>query len=847
MDDRPRGGSLARRDAGGDPVTPVAGTPTRRELLAGTAARLLASRIARAAPARAAAVDAIESRAGPFALKLRCDSQTLLSLAPETADGDLVLRFTIRNRGDAPVEVGGLGLPMLFDNILTGRSLEQAHEQASFADPYMGMDAGYLQVTRLNGSGPALLVLPEPDTPFENWRPIQHGALPDGGAPLLHDRTPRRVTFEGFHSWMAASAGFADKDCVGAEQWNPPSSFSLAPGASRTVGVRFVLAPAIRGIERPLEQAGRPVAVGVQGYVVAADQDAALFLKSPRPLVGIDVAPAGAVAVTDAGRAGSWRRFTVAARKLGRARVTLRYAGGRVQTVQYFVTRPAVEQVRNLGAFLFSRQWYENPDDRFGRSPSVMGYDRERGAIVLFDRRVHNAGLSDEGGAGPWLSAIMKQLHNPDAPEIARFERFHVEVIERHLQVPDGPQRYGVRKSLFHCDPARAGDYDPDVDWSRWPSWKIDFAHRVDRSYNYPHVAAAQWVLYRLARHRVGLVKEHDWRWYLDRAFRTTMAMTRLAPEHARFGQMEGDVFVEILRDLKNEGMSTQAAELEAAMRVRARRWSAECYPFGSEMPWDSTGQDEVYAWMRWFGDDHKAVVTREAILGYDPTMPHWGYNGSARRYWDFRIAGELQREERQLHHYGSSLNAIPLFESFRRDPDDFHLSRVAYGGLAGSLTNIDPDGFGSCGFHAWPDALRFDNFAGDYGPNSFGQAYAAASYLVKHPEFGWLGFGGRVTEASGAIALVPTDSARARSFVAPARLWIELDAGRIERVDFDPATGRVRLTLAPADAHSPKARLKMRKTAGSGAYHPAGDPAFERGGWTLPLGPASTLVTLIP
>ena len=29
-------------------------------------------------------------------------------------------------------------------------------------------------------------------------------------------------------------------------------------------------------------------------------------------------------------------------------------------------------------------------------------------------------------------------------------------------------------------------------------------------------------------------------------------------------------------------------------------------------------------------------LTTLNAILGHMPTVPYWGYNGSARRYWDF-------------------------------------------------------------------------------------------------------------------------------------------------------------------------------------------------------------------
>ena len=83
-------------------------------------------------------------------------------------------------------------------------------------------------------------------------------------------------------------------------------------------------------------------------------------------------------------------------------------------------------------------------------------------------------------------------------------------------------------------------------------------------------------------------------------------------------------------------------------------------------MPWDSTGQPEVYAWLRHFGKQAKADTTREVILGYDPVMPSWGYNGNARRYWDFLYGGKIRRVERQIHHYGSTLNAVPLFDAFR-------------------------------------------------------------------------------------------------------------------------------------------------------------------------------------
>lgn len=765
----------------------------------------------------------------------------------EQRDGDLVLRFVLTNRSGAPVEVGGLGLAMPFDNILTGRSLDQAHDQTSFTEPYIGQDGGYVIVARLSGAGPVLLVLPEPGTPLEAWKIIP-SSHPAKTAELGKDRTERRVTFEGFYHWMAATRGWVENEWRGAEQWNPPTGFTLAPGETRSFGVRLVLAPSIRGIEDRLAAAGRPVIVGLPGYVVTPDADSALFVKSRSPVRAVEVSPPGALAIGQAEAVGPWQRRSITAGPAhwGRARVTLTYADGTRQTVQYFVMKPAAQAVADLGRHSFTEQWFDSPGDRFGRSPAVMSYDRAEHKIVTSDRRVYVAGLSDEAGAGPWLAAIMKQLDNPDAAEIAKFERFHVHVVEGALQREGGETPLGVVKSVFYYDPALAADYDPDVDWSRWPSWKTDEAFKVSRSYNYPHVAAAQWVLYRLARNHVGLVKAHDWRWYLDRAARTTLAMCRYAPHDIQFGNMEGSVFLAILLDLKREGMTALAAEFEAAMKKRADHWSSLRFPFGSEMPWDSTGQEEVHSWMHYFGDRPKAAVTREVILAYDHTVPHWGYNGSARRYWDFRIAAKLQREERQLHHYGSSMNALPLFIEYRLNPADFHLLRVAYGGLQGSITNIDRDGFAAAAFHAWPDSLKFDDLTGDYGPSFFAHAFGTASYLVRHDEFGWLAFGGRLSEDGGTVRLAPADSGRSRCFVAPAGLWITLDAGKLDEVRYDPKSGAVTLTLAPATPHTPTARLRLEATVANGLRQtPRGRYAVERGAWAISLGDKPMVVPM--
>jgi hypothetical protein len=194
-------------------------------------------------------------------------------------NGKLVLRFELKNKTSEPVQIGALGIPMIFNNVINNRSLDQAHTLCSFYDPYIGQDAGYLQVTRLNGHGPTLVVVPDGKTPFEAYKPILSRRGPAGGAvTVFTDPTPRGTTFEGFYDWMAHSQAYAETEWKQATPWNPPTSATLTPGSAKTYGVRFLVSDEIRNIERTLAANGRPVAVGIPGYVLPMDFDGRLFL-----------------------------------------------------------------------------------------------------------------------------------------------------------------------------------------------------------------------------------------------------------------------------------------------------------------------------------------------------------------------------------------------------------------------------------------------------------------------------------------------------------------------------------------------------------------------------------------
>lgn len=744
--------------------------------------------------------------------------------------GRLMLRFRVSNPGQRPVELGAFGAAMVFNNLITGRSLEETHDRCSFADPYIGEDAGYLQVTRLNGKGPALLVIPERGTSFEAYR------------PLYDDPTPRDVTFEGFYEWMTHTRAYAEQDWKDADPWNRSTSRLLKPGEEAAYGFRFVLAPSVRQIEQTLIAERRPVAVCAPGYVLPTDLPGRMFLHSPSPVRSVECEPTNAVRIAADKRPtpNGWRGYTLTGTSVGRSRLTVNYADGLRQAIHTFVIPPETEQISRLGQFHAQKQWFTDPNDPFHRTFSFLPYNRDTNSMVLQHSHSWFVGLSDEIGAGASVAVAMKNLLQPDPHEVALLEKYVQNTLWGGVQNKD----YSVRASLFYYDSQLHPGY-----YTVRGGWDKARTETTWRSFNYPHVTAVYWALYRMARDHEGLVKEKPWQWYLEQAYRTVMAIKRFAPGYAEVGLMVGSVFPEVVRDLRREDWNDKADEIEAYMRQRETHWASLRYPFGSEMPWDSTGQEEIYTWCRYFGANDKAQVTLDAVLGYMPTVPNWAYNGAARRYFDAPVNGNRRPHIiRTTNHYGSSINAIPVMDAYRRNPTDLYLLRVGYAGMNQVLANIDPEGFASYGFDCDPAILKFDPYTADYGIAFYGYSRCAGAYVMKDPEFGWLGFGCEVQPTAKGVRIVPRDGAGKRIFIAPISAWLTLDSGRFQYADYDPATGSVSVAFGHDNDDTRAARLRVESTTAKPVLAPTEPLRKERGAYVIPLSEEKVAyVTLMP
>jgi len=363
-------------------------------------------------------------------------------------------------------------------------------------------------------------------------------------------------------------------------------------------------------------------------------------------------------------------RFHSAGFYTGRVRVTLQYllsTGVTVlQTVQYFTSPPLPQLVATYSDFASRNMWYTTPEP-FGRQYAFLDYDFSVPGVILQESRVFVAGLSDEAGAGPGLAFAANVARAPTVLGVAQLATY----VNRTLYGTKADGR-GVQVSVQNMTLGGGivasmfwGPGMPNYTYTVSPCWDEPRSlQSYWRAYNYEHPQQIYLHLYQLARNQPWLINatatlaaQSDGQldglaladFYLSQSVTTAVAMYTFAGpgslyELYQFGLMTGSVNVRLLDALLEEGPArydnyTAVANIQA---IRLAIWASIPFPFGSEMPWDSTGQEEIYATAALWGNDTLAETVLNAVLAYVPNCPHWAYHGSARRYFDFAVNGKM-------------------------------------------------------------------------------------------------------------------------------------------------------------------------------------------------------------
>lgn len=231
------------------------------------------------------------------------------------------------------------------------------------------------------------------------------------------------------------------------------------------------------------------------------------------------------------------------------------------------------------------------------------------------------------------------------------------------------------------------------------------------------------------------------------------------------------------------------------------------------------------------------------AVLGFRVSSPSSPITFAANTE---RYAGKTRRIERQIHHYGSALNAQVLLDAFRNSPEDSYLLRVGYGGSLAPISNINQDGFPSIAYHAWPDTQKWDGYTGDYGGGFLGMALNGGVYVAEDAEAGLVAYGGILTQDGDAVTVINKEAVKRRVFIGPLSLLIEIDAGIVDEFTYDVGLGTVVLSITQ-HADGPVAeKVVVWIDSRSDTTWAVADGAEEaRGGWRVALGSDGVTVQL--
>ncbi|KAJ9441383.1 hypothetical protein DIPPA_56176 [Diplonema papillatum] len=642
--------------------------------------------------------------------------------------------------------------------------------------------------------------------------------------------------------------------------WNPPTSKTLAPGEVVEYALRFTYAPnGPRERDSILQSLGEPVLRPVPGYVISSDMNnTGVFVLPPKgaDLANVTATPntvvtCGTPLTSSSGYV--WVPIK-AVQAFKRARVLLTYTDGTEQSLAYHTVSPFAKQVDNYGEFLAETAWLpEDFKDPFNRGASIMPWDREDKKRVMQDARPFVVGLSDDAGGGNHLGFASKVTHAPTQSEVTRIDDYikltlygtknGTFLAHPHFSLQD-PETDRILMTVYYMHYNQNGTTplqysfpeNPDyyVEYDRCfiaPSWCAfnsilpndnpdTWAPNNYRVYNFPHQVNSYYAMYRVARYADKLSTYHPWTWYLERAYRTSLAFgcynnaTKTFTCIPNVGVMDGTVFREVLIAILDEGVDDAAWKekgetLSVMFADRASEWGKEAAPFGSEFNWDTTGQEECAIWGDYYNTTNKEygnLNTRviNAILAYTPNVPNWAWHGSSAGWGDFSNNGKwmvMGGWEREGQHYRSGLNSIPLIERYRRQPDDAFLLQTAMGSLAGVMANIDTDGAPSMGFHTHPFIMDYDPHSGDYGLAFFGHALNVGSYVVQDKQLGWLCY---LCDITPTLLVTPRDSLQRRMFLEPIGMWVDSRAGDIASAQIDMASQKITFAfLSSTDSSS--------------------------------------------
>jgi len=762
------------------------------------------------------------------------------------------LSFT--NRSMADLELGDVALPLPFNkDFAPGNTTNYTQRVARHG--FISGHGSFHFWMRPNGVGPYLVM-----TPLEGTK-LEYYELKDTRNRVL--RVPYWVYIHSAVDGAGETRG----------TWRQPhTSVILAPGETVRYGFRFRWAEDYDGVRQVLFEEGLFDVRVVPGMTVPQDTEALVSLRTRHAVHTIVAEYPGATQARYLGEAAPGTHiYRVKFRRLGENLLTVRFAGDRYMTLEFFVTEPLDVLVKKRAAFLVDHQQHRDPAKWYN------------GLISVWDmREAVLRGPEDTDGFDGWWGYVLacddtalpkapfvaaKNVHYPVQAEIAAIEYYIEQFVWGKLQRTDQEDPcpyfiYGV-PNWFENRHSEHG----------FGSGGKGLEH-IWRGYDYPHIFMLYLNMYRIAKAYPHLTRYLDADGYLERAYGTAKAHFDLAgygdlPQGARgywaytLGLYNERLIVDLIDVLEAEGQQGRADWLRGEWEKKVKYFTYDDpYPFDSEYAFDTTAFETSHAVAKyglahemqpdedlWY-DKHKDVwyshpeVKRSDFADF---MDRQVQANIALRGWvepayyllgsDYRGADSTRYQLSYMSQLGGwAVLDYALF--YAEDPYPYlqlgYASQLSSWALMNTGTPESDYGYwypgeendGASGWAVIPEKygpmwIRKSQGRGAWfydGEIELGYGSAlrsAATIVADDPLFGLIAYGGNLEETDDGFVVTPRDELRKRFHVVDRerRIHLELSrdgfrAGALICVSADRSRWDFELENRTSDAHTTVLRV---------------------------------------
>ncbi len=666
-----------------------------------------------------------------------------------TEDEKIYWNITLQNTSSVDMEVESLGLPLLMNQYFRG-DCRFKYEQCVLRHTCITGQNSYIYFEKSSGESPILLFSVLGDTPLQGF------TVADKDDPFC-SVGKMNAFFEGLFTVYPYGKPLPYPQLA-------TSSLILSPGEGKTLSFALSFVKDRHGIGKELTARGLMNVTPYPGMVVPIGDTATLLIDGGAPEVLLS--PEDELISLEHIGERSIARLRFGA--YGVRPVTLS-RGAESMTLQFFSIERVADIYDRHAEFIARNHFENNPDD-----PCYNG-------LLMWDMRHKHrinsrfnpsgvdwwAGGSDEIGLVSGLFLSEKNVYRPVAREIEVLAAYvHGFIVERLTEQPG----YKVHRM---------------VPWFQmFEPWAGNGADDVWRAFNYVHVINTCLNVYRIAKlYRFGCLKEPCY--YLRLAYEYTLAMFRYwmfpegvgATEYGNMGEMT--IPLELAKELRSESLVTEAEEIERIVHKKAHFFAAREYPFGSEMAYDSTAFEAVYAYGKSIGDERVMRSAMTASLSNRGCQPVWYlYNTDIRQHgdsgwnvsymtqlgaypiYDYALLEGHASAELIRSYYASYLAGFSIYNSggyYSDAPENEGASSWIYVGEMGSFSG-ELDRYNTYLMGSVP-------MSGESELGFFGALRIAASVRYLDDVLGEMGLGCTLSRDDGNLTIIPGDGLNMRFY----------------------------------------------------------------------------------